>query len=113
MNWFWRKKPPANPRVTVELVGGERAVVTVDWPDAAGAEGKAKAADGLATLLYCLSDGKLLHLIQEAVAVAGKLKGDGPVAERVLALLNHLSLRGRPPEGGPVIPADQVFSRGE
>lgn len=118
--WTWGRAKSWNPRVVFELVGGGRVHVTVDWPEHDRAEDKVALGQTLASMLFFINDGQLLGLVQQAVAVTGRLKGDERMSEHVLNCLNHILRQARegsddPDEdGGPPRPAvtpRQVFSK--
>lgn len=124
MNWllvWWRglwgrprEVPPRQvwPRIAFELQG-QRVVVSCTWPDLAGDEAKVDMAKDYAAMLHLLVCGHLNHLVQQAIAATGHMKGDERLSEHLLMLLGRLAAaRGEGDQGGPVVPADEVFARG-
>lgn len=116
MGWFgWLKRGPAvrHPRLVVELVGGSRVVMTADWPHLRTDEEKAGMGQTMAAMLFYLHDGQLLAQVQQAVGVAGHVKGDPRLAAHVLECLNRMfAENGGGERDGPVIAPDEVFEKG-
>ncbi len=99
------------------MLPDDRIKVVADWPNHETIEGQVQAADATALLAFYVNDGQVLPLIQQALAVSGKLKGQERVSEHILGRLNHLLRDGSPEasqdEPGYVHPEEVFSSRKE
>lgn len=124
--WPWKSEPKAAkitnvqyPRVIFDCLPGGRIVVSCDWPEADNQDHLIGIGRGLAGMLFYINDGQLRPLTQQAVAVAAHLKNQDRFGEHVLTTMQtfeHKAMeeRGESPQerkSGPVVPADEVFSR--
>lgn len=115
-----KARGPRHPRLVFEVEDGH-INVTADWPELASDEQAISVARDLARMTYYLCDGQLLALVQQAIAVTGQLKDQVKLSQNVLNALNQIYLSQAatapgpavpPQRSGPVIAADEVFSRG-
>lgn len=118
MKWrFWNRRPNvANPRIVVELLDDAHVDINCDWPEYQTDLEKSAFGKNFAQLVYYLNDGRLLPLIQQAIAVTGHVKDQKGLSVHILSCMERLlEASGENDKEAavdrPVIEADQVFSR--
>lgn len=97
MKWqFWRQKENDSraPRVVFAVDKTGTIAVSIDWPCKDVLQEKVAVVEALARLIYYINDGQMLAMMQDAVAVAGHLKGESPMSHRILGRLGQLLLDG-------------------
>lgn len=118
MNWrFWKRSGTSRPRLTFEARADGTIDVTASWPVSDDNDAKHATAKSLSAMVYYVTTGQLLGLVQDAVSAAGRLQGDERLAQFSLQEINEMLAgeggggHGAEPDG-PVVQPDEVFGGG-
>jgi hypothetical protein len=102
---------PGHPQLLLDLMPDGNLHVTAYWPKPTSQEMSDKLSGGISAVVFLLSTGQLLSVLQQSLAECGNRTGTESVSTRALSLLNQAMIRhsGKPKSADLVVPPTEVF----